>query len=415
MTACFLIYLYVTFESGYDSFHTKADRIYRMVADIKTPTEVINAGGPAWPVAPNVKNEFPEVESFVRISPDNLLIRKGSVKFQEENTVYADSSLFHVFDFKLLKGNPQTALKEQFSVVLSETASKKYFDKTDPVGQTLLLTGDAYPAKVTGIMKDIPENSQIKADVVVSMNTFTQKLAPGIDSNWGNYGDAAYLLVKPGVNIKNLEAKFPAFMERHNDMKKHQMYAALFLEPLKDVYLRSTRNGSKTGNINNVYIFSVIAIFILLIACINFINLTTARAAERAKEVGIRKVAGAAKTQLALQFIGESVMLCLFAFLLTILFSALLIPSFNQLSGKTVSTGISQNPHYIFQLFLAALVIGLLAGVYPALVLTSFGPVTVLKGRFATGTKGIILRKGLVVAQFTISIALIIATIVVYN
>jgi len=198
-------------------------------------------------------------------------------------------------------------------------------------------------------------------------------------------------------------------------MKKNQMYATLFLEPLKDVYLRSTRDGSKTGNINNVYIFSIIAVFIMLIACINFINLTTARSAERAKEVGIRKVVGAGKMQLSGQFIGESVMLCLIAFVLTVILSALLLPSFNQLAGKTVSTGIFVNPGLIALLFFGAIGIGLIAGIYPAFVLSSFKPVVVLKGRFATGTVGIILRKGLVVAQFTISIALIISTIVVYK
>ncbi|HEX8357212.1 MAG TPA: ABC transporter permease, partial [Segetibacter sp.] len=160
MTACFLIYLYVTFEMSYDSFHTKADRIYRVVADIKTPTEVINAGGPAWAVAPNAKDEFPEIEAFVRVAGgDNVLIRKDEIKFQEENCAWADSAFFRVFDFKLLKGDPQTALKEQFSIVLSETAAKKYFGKADPINQTLLITGDAFPAKVTGVMKDIPENS----------------------------------------------------------------------------------------------------------------------------------------------------------------------------------------------------------------------------------------------------------------
>ena len=417
MTACFLIYLYVTFELSYDNFHTKADRIYRVVADIKTPTEVINAGGPSWAVAPNAKDEFPEIESFVRIANDNMLIRKGDVKFQEESSIYADSAFFHVFDFKLLRGNPQTALRDQFSIVFSETAAKKYFGQADPIGQTLLLTGDGFPAKVTGVMKDIPENSQIKADVVVSMTTITQKFAPGIDSQYGNYGASAYLLLKPGSNAKALEAKFPGFLERRNgtEMRKNQMYATLFLERLRDVYLRSTRDGSKTGNINNVYIFSIIAIFIILIACINFINLTTARSAERAKEVGIRKVAGADKLQLVWQFIGESVLLCCIAFLLTTIFSALLLPLFNQLAGKTISTGIFQNMFYVLQVFLASICIGLLAGVYPALVLTTFKPVIVLKGRFATGAKGIILRKGLVVAQFTISIALIIATIIVYN
>jgi putative ABC transport system permease protein len=233
----------------------------------------------------------------------------------------------------------------------------------------------------------------------------------------GNYGASAYLLLKAGVNPKKLEAKFPGFLERRNgkEMKQSQMFATLFLEPLREVYLYSLRNGNKTGNITNVYIFSIIAVFILLIACINFINLTTARATERAKEVGIRKVAGAGRWQLIGQFIGESVLLCVIAFLLTLLFSALLLPLFNQLAGKPISTGIFQNGRYLLLLFGASLGIGLLAGIYPALVLTSFKPVTVLKGRFATGKRGIILRKGLVVTQFAISITLIIATIVVYN
>jgi putative ABC transport system permease protein len=249
------------------------------------------------------------------------------------------------------------------------------------------------------------------------MSTLTQKFNPGLDSQWSNYGSSAYLLLKPGTNAKALEAKFPAFLDRRNgtEMKKIQMFPTLLLEPLKDVYLRSTRNGSKTGNIINVYIFSVIAVFILLIACINFVNLTTARSTERAQEVGIRKVVGADKFQLTTQFIGETVLLCLLAFILTLIFSALLLPLFNLLAGKTISDGMFESPGKVVALFFAAIAIGLLAGIYPAFVLTSFKPITVLKGRFSTGTKGIILRKGLVVAQFTISIALIIATIVVYN
>ena len=417
MTACFLIFLYVRFELSYDSFHSKADRIYRVVADIKTPTEVLNADRPAWAVPPNAKEEFPEVESFVRITNDEVLVKKGDIKFQEKNSIWVDSSFFHVFDFKLLKGNPQTCLKDQFSVVFSESAAKKYFGKQDPMGQTLLLTGDNFPAKVTGIMKDIPENSQIKADILLSMTTITQKFAQGLDSQWSSYGARAFLLLKNNTSATALQAKFPAFLEKRNgtEMKKSQMYPTLFLEPLKDVYLRSTRDGHKAGNITNVYIFAIVAIFILLIACINFINLTTARSAERAKEVGIRKVVGALKTQLSKQFIGESIMLCLIAFVLTIFLSWLLLPVFNQLAGKTISQSIFENPAYIAVVFLAAVVIGFLAGIYPALVLSSFRPVTVLKGKFTTGTRGILLRKGLVVSQFTISIGLIIATIIVYN
>jgi putative ABC transport system permease protein len=417
MAACFLIYLYVSFELSYDSFHTKADRIHRIICDIKTPTEVLNAGGPSWAVPPNVKDEFPEVEAFVRLASDNVLVRKGNIKFQEENAVWADSAFFKIFDFKLLKGNANSILKEPFSIVLSESTAKKYFGKADPIGQTVLITNDGLAAKITGLMKDLPENSQIKADLILSMSTITQKFNQDLDKQWGNYGSQAYLLLRPGTNAKALEKKFPAFLEKRNgtEMKKSQMYATLFLEPLKVVYLRSTRNGSKTGNINNVYVFSIIAVFVLLIACINFINLTTARSVERAKEVGIRKVVGALKTQLAAQFVGESVILCLIAFILAIGLAALLLPLFNMLAGKTISHSIFSNMRYILLLFLAALGIGLLAGIYPALVLSSFKSVTVLKGRFATGTKGTLLRKALVTAQFSISIALIIATIIVYT
>src|SRR5690349_13581816 len=367
MTACFLIFLYVRFELSYDSFHTKADRIYRVVADIKTPTEVINAGGPSWAVPPNAKDEFPEVESFVRVTDDEVLVRKGDIKFQEKNSLWADSSFFHVFDFKLLKGNPQTCLKDQFSVVFSESAAKKYFGKEDPIGQTLLLTGDAFPAKVTGIMKDIPENSQLKADMVLSMTTITQKFAPSIDSQWGNYGARAYLLLKNNTNATALQAKFPAFLEKRNgtEMKKSQMYPTLFLEPLRDVYLRLIRDYHMTVNIIYNYIYTIVAIFILIIVFINFINLTTARSAVRAKEVGIRKVVGALNKQLSIQFLGESIILCLIAFILTIFFSWLLLPLFNQLAGKIISHSIFANPVYIVALFVAALAIGFLAGIYP--------------------------------------------------
>jgi len=417
LTAFFLIFLYVKFELSYDAFNTKADRIYRVVADLKTPSETINTSGPAWAVAPNIKDEFPEVEAFVRVSNANLLVRKGDIKFQEEDAMWADSALFQVFDFKLLKGNPRTALKEQLSIVFSETAAKKYFGNKDPMGQTLLLTGDALPSKVTGIMKDMPENSQIKTDMLVSMSTLTQRFNNGLDSQWANYGNRTFILLKPQTSAKALQAKLPAFLEKRNgtEMKKYQMFPTLLFEPLRYVYLYSTRDGSKTGNSNNVYIFSIIAVFILVIACINFINLTTARSAERAKEVGIRKVVGAGKVQLAKQFIGESVLICIIAFILAVIASGLLLSPFNQLSGKVISTGLFTHPSYLLILLGISIAIGILAGIYPALVLSSFQPVKVLKGRFATGTKGILLRKALVVAQFTISIALIIGTIVVYS
>lgn len=416
MTACFLIFSYVNFELSYDQFHTKKDRIYRLVADIKTPTDIINGKGPSWAVPPHM-DEFPEVENAVRVLNDVILFRKDNIKFNESESLWADSEFFTVFDFKLYKGDPKTVLKEPYSIVLSESSAKKYFGDKDPIGQTILITNDAHPATVTGVMEDIPENSQIQGDVVVSMATITKEFAKGIDNQWGNYGPYAYLLLKPNTDAKVLEDKFPAFLEKHNgkEMERIQMYPTLLLEPLKEVYLKSNRGGFVSGNINNVYIFSVVAFLILLIACINFINLTTARSSERAKEVGIRKVIGAPKFQLIGQFMGESVLICLFAFIMTLILTMLLLSSFNQLAGKTISHGIFENIQFLLLLFITAIGIGLLAGVYPALVLSSFKPTTVLKGRFSTGLKGNYLRKGLVISQFAVSIALIIGTIVVYS
>lgn len=418
MVAFFLIFLYVSFELSYDSFHTKADRIYRIVCDIKTPTETINSSQPSWAVPPHLPGYFQEVQAAVRVSMgDNWLVDKGDQHFEQADVAMADSTFFQVFDFPLVAGNPQTALKEPFSVVLTETTAKKFFGTANPIGQPLILTRSKFHATVTAVMKDIPENSQIKASMIISMNTITQKLNRGIDDQWGNYGPSAYIVLKPAVNVRALEAKFPAFLEKMNGTEMHQekMIPTLMLEKLRYVYLRSTRDGSKTGNITNVYIFSIIGVFILLIACINFVNLTTARSADRAKEVGIRKVVGALRGQLAGQFIGESVILCLIAYILAVGFSALLLHPFNQLAGKIISTGIFAQPGFLLILLGVAVLIGIAAGIYPALVLSGFKPVSVLKGRFVTGTKGVILRKGLVIVQFTIATGLIIGTLVVYN
>jgi putative ABC transport system permease protein len=418
MSACFLIFLYVRFETSYDDFHTKADRIYRIVTDTKTPSEIIKQGATTTPIAINVKRDFPEVEDAVRLSQDGFLVHKGDVKFQEKNSVLADSTLFKVFDFQLISGNKNTALREPMSIVLSQSASKKYFGNSNPLGQQVQLTGASINATITGVMKDIPENSQIKADMFVSLSSAKQIYGqPTQDSEWTNHNYYTYILLKPHTDAKALEAKFPAFMEFHHgaEAKKLQMQDYLSLEPFRDVYLKSKRDGFETGNINNVRIFSVIAIFILLIACINFINLTTARSAERAKEVGIRKVVGGARFQLATQFIVESVIICFLAFLVSLLLCSLLLPLFNQLAGKQISTGILNHPFNIIILFLLSFGIGILAGFYPSLVLSSFKPVSVLKGRFSTGTRGLILRKSLVVFQFTISIVLIVGTIVVYT
>jgi putative ABC transport system permease protein len=416
MTACFLIGLYVNFELSYDAIHSKSDRIYRLVTDLKTQSETLNLDVTSWSFAPHIKQDFPEVESFVRVNTANLSIKKGNVQFRDEKALFADSSFFNVFDFKLLRGNPETALKDHFNAVLSEKSAAKYFGKSDPIGKTLFITDKNLPVTITGVMADIPENSQIKADVLLSMSTFTQKLNNKLDENWGDFGTISYLVLKPGSLPSTLEKKLPAFMERHAGkmFKETHVLYTLFLEPLKRVHLYSTRNGEGKGSVTNVYTFLAIAIFILLIACINFINLSTARSAERAKEVGIRKSVGAGRVLLARQFVGESVLISLIAFAFTLLFSAALIPSFNDLAGKTVSPGILSDPLFLIALFALAVVIGVVAGIYPAFVISSFDPVQVLKGRFTTGLKGVLLRKMLVTVQFAISTILIIATLVVY-
>ncbi|ADB38228.1 protein of unknown function DUF214 [Spirosoma linguale DSM 74] len=417
MTSCCLIALYVHFELTYDAFHQKADRIYRLATDLKTESETIHYDISSWAYAPNLKQDFPEVEDFVRISTKGRIVRKGDLKFQEDKTVFADSSFFSVFDFKLLKGDPRTALAEPMSVVLPKKTVQKYFGNADPMGQTLLLGDDGVPAKITGVMEDIPENSQIKGDLFISMISYTNYFNKGIENEWGDFGAISFLLLKPGANPDAFAKKFPQFLESHagNMMREYKLGITMVMEPLREVYLYSKRPAEESGSMTNVTVFSVIGLFILLIACINFINLTTARSVDRAKEVGVRKAIGAAKWVLARQFIGESVLLCLVAFFFAVLLSAVLIPGFNSLAGKTISPGLGNNLPFVGGMFFAALAIGCLAGTYPALVLSSFEPVTVLKGRFMANAKGVFVRKGLVIVQFAISITLIIATIVIYS
>jgi len=418
LTAGFLILLYVNFENSYDKFHSKGNEIYRVVADLKTPTGTINTDKPACAVPPNLEKEFPEIISAVRFMGLELAVRKDDTKLIENNAAAADAGFFEMFDFKLLQGDKKNVLKEPFSVVLTQETAQKYFGNQSAVGQTLKIKDEDIKDlsfTVTGIMQDIPENSSIKSNMIISMATYTESVLPDIDTYWGLYDPEAYVLLHPKTDPSLLETKFPDFLERNTGeaMKEDQLFVSLFLEPFQEVYLHSSRGGG--GDVNSVYIFSIIAIFILLIACINFINLTTARSVERAKEVGVRKVIGAEKRQLALQFVGESIIICLIAFVITIVLTTLVLPMFNVLAGKTISEGIFSNPVNIFYLFGIALAIGILAGTYPAFVLSSFKPVQVLKGSFSTGNKGIVLRKGLVITQFTISIILIIGTIIIYH
>lgn len=415
MAAFMLIVMYVSFELSYDNFHQKRDQIYRLNVDIKSsPTETMKLAVGSAPMGPALKSDFSEVLESVRMFGGGTLVKVNNQLFQENSVYYADPAIFKVFSLQLVRGNADNALKNPYSVVITETTAKKYFGSADPMGKTILVE-NKYPTAVTGVIKDIPRNSQLRCDMFYSVSTLEQ-MNPGRLSQWGNFGNFTYLLLAKNTNAALLQSKFPAFLKRHiseNDRKNGQDYA-LFIEPLKDVYMDPRAWGTEGGSMSNVRIFSVIALFILLIAAINFINLTTARAVERAKEVGIRKVIGAVRNQLTTQFLGESIMICLISFIVAVALISFCLPMFNQLAGKEICHNIFEHG-YLFILFAISLIIGLAAGTYPALTLSGFKPIVVLKGRFSTSAKGTVLRKGLVVFQFTISIILIVGTLMVYN
>ncbi len=413
MTAFMLIFMYVHFELSYDRYHTKADQVYRLNVDLKSANDLMKFSWSSAPMGPAIKADFPEVMEQTRFFPGGSLVKVNNQLFQENRVDFAEPSLFKVFSFPLIKGDPETALKDPYTVVLTESTAKKYFGEADPMGKTLLMNNKDL-VKVTGVAKDVPENSQFKFDILYSVSTL-EKSNPDAMSSWGDFGSYTFLLLNKGADPKKLESKFPAFLRKHisEDNRKGGEDYALFLKPLKEIYM-DPRGGFEQGSMSNVYIFSIVALFILLIAAVNFINLTTARATERAKEVGVRKVVGAARSQLTLQFLGESILICLISFVFAAFMVSLLLPSFNQLAGKIISRDIFEQG-YLFILLSIAVLIGLAAGAYPALALSAFRPVTILKGRFSSSSKGTLLRKGLVVFQFTISIVLIIGTIVVYN
>jgi putative ABC transport system permease protein len=412
MTACFLIYINIKFELSYDSFNEKADQIYRVSTDIIHPDLTIKTPSSFLQMGPSLQRDYPEVKANTRIGNGRFLVQYGELKFQEDNGIFADPSLFTIFTLPVVKGDVKKGFGAPFTVVMTETIAKKYFGNTNPIGKSLLLN-DKYSASVAAVVKDVPPNSHFKFDMAISFAT-REKLYPNSADVWADMGCTTYIELPKGYDYHKLQSLLPAFASKHytqTDKKEGTDYSFL-LQPLKDVYMDIERGGA--GDLHNIRIFSIIALFILLIACINFINLTTARATERAKEVGVRKVIGAARRQLIIQFLGESVIICLIAFLFSVLFSYSLLPLFNQLSGKVTNTSIFSHS-YLLQLFILSCGIGITAGLYPALVLSGFKPITTLKGKFSKSSRGILLRKGLVITQFTISIVLIIGTIVVYN
>src|SRR6185437_1554588 len=260
MTAFFLVFLYVCFELSYDSFHSKADRIYRIVSDVQTPTGVQHFSGPPVPATIGMSRELPEIERTTRLSlGDNwMVIRGDNEAFETDDVALADSNFFRVFDFPLVKGDPRSALSGPANVVLSETVAKKFFGSTDPMGKVLRLSRGKYPCTVTGIIKDMPENSHFKASMIIAVPTF-ERMDTSLNSEWDNYSWTAYALLKPDASAVELQAKFPAYLDKVGGaaLRKTKMTPTLLLEPLRDIYLYSSRDDARNGHIGNVYIFSI--------------------------------------------------------------------------------------------------------------------------------------------------------------
>ncbi|NHA06556.1 FtsX-like permease family protein [Mucilaginibacter sp. HC2] len=410
---CFFALLYVQFELSRDSYNKQADHIYRLVTDVKTPVG-INYESASAPMGPAMATAYPEVKAVTRIFMDDMIIQSNPNNAIKEEVAYADASVFSIFTWPLLRGDLRHLFDAPYNVVLSESAAKKYFGNADPIGKILVINGQQNAA-VTGIMKDIPYNSHLRVDMLFSISSLVNA---DWDHNWKRFGFYTYLLLQPGADAAKLSAKLPAFVKANMD-QSHIKYK-LSIEPLKKVYLygypRGHRTGSsESGSINNIYVFSIVAAFVLFIACFNFINLTTAFSLKRAREVGVRKVLGASKKQLVLQFFMDAVFLCLIAFFIALLLAVFLLPLFNQLSGTIISADVFEHLSYISYLLLIAVMVGLLSGIYPALFLSGFKPVNSLKKQLMPGTNSLLFRKSLVVAQFTISIVLIVATLVVYT
>lgn len=428
MACCVLIFMFVQDELSYDNYHEKGDRIFRLTHGSSSPEGVTEGAEaePFWvwgnaPVGPALKEVFPEIEKIVQFSGrSDLLLTYEETTQQEDGVFFMDSTVFDVFSWELLEGNQKTALVAPFSIVLTESTAKKYFGDEDALGKTLKGSESAGRANagdytVTGVMKDVPGNSHFKFNALLSLSTFKQYWPDPFDS-WGYTDFYTYFLVDEGFDKLAFEQKIPKFLDTHypDDENDHYM---IHLESLKDVYLRSNadRQPGETGSLSNIYVFSMIGLFILIIAMINFMNLSTARSMERAKEVGIRKSIGADRRSLIFQFLGESLIIVFLAVLVAMLLVSLSLPMMNDLTGKVFDLVQVVNWKTVPFFFGIMLLVGLLAGSYPAFVLSNFQPVMILKGINTSSTKGVLLRKGLVVFQFSLSIALIAGTMIVYS
>jgi len=426
IAVCLLILLYINHELSYDTFHEAPQDLYRVSLNGKIAEQELNVAVSCPPLANALLDEVPEVANACRIYeiPD-FMVRLGDRTFMEKNGVYyADSSFFEMFAFKLLRGDTHNCLTEPNSIVLSESLAQKYFGKGEAIGQTLVVGNDKTNYKVTGVVQDAPQNTQIPYTLLLSMSSFGYAKS----DSWFSNSFYSYIRLVPNGNADVVKAKVDEMVIKYGGPQIEQFLGTsiqqffdkggkygYFLEPMLDIHLKSAVQDqlSPGGNIQYVYILSAIALFILLIACVNFMNLSTARATTRAKEVGVRKVLGAQRSRLIFQFITESTLFSLLSLLLALVILAVALPYFNDVAGKQFSIMGILEPEIIGYSLLLMVLVGLGAGSYPAFYLTAFQPVEVLKGRIRSGLRSGWLRNGLVVFQFALSICMLIATAVV--
>ncbi len=415
ITVCMMIFLFIMNEYSFDNFHKQGKNIYRVMRGFDDNGSIKNVSYLSGPYAPALLNDFPgEIKKVVRVDPSNALISFGDKAFNEKKIYVTDPGFFTFFSFPLIKGNPENVLKDPGSVVLTETTAKKYFGSVDnAMGKVVEMDKD-FQLKVTGIAKDVPSNSHLDFDLVIPNGYYISK---GYYNVWINNGLFTYVQLDDNITQAQVEKRFPQFMDKYmgSDMAKYGYHFTLSLTPLKDIYFETTAfNDVKHGDKKVIFIFLSIAILILVIACINFMNLSTIRAVERSKEVGLRKVMGALRNNLTWQFIGESILLTIISCAFSIVLLLAFMPEYNHLMGYTLNVSWNTWPLYAFITGII-LIAGFLAGSYPAFFLSAFSPVEALKGKLKLGKGGSLFRQVLVVVQFSISVFLIIGTIIIMN
>lgn len=418
MLCCILIFLFIQHELSYDDFHLNKNKIYRVTEKYTLNDETSHVGITQFPIAPTLELDYPQfVKRSTRIFnffAPTLSLKYGENIFNESRLFFADSNFFEMFSFSLISGQPNKVLKDINTIVLTESLAKKYFGDENPLGKTIQYEGEV-DLLVTGLAKDHPANSQIKFDAIISMGTVKRFFNNAMPENWYWNPCITFVEINTSADVELLHAEMPSFIKKYfpADFKIEEVS----FQPLLDIHLYSNLDSDllETGDIELVYILSFVALLILLIASVNFINLSTARAAKRAREVGMRKVLGAHKKQLIFQFVGESLIISFIAVILAIVFTQFVIPYLNSFAEINVDLNILSNYELIAGVIILLLIVGIFGGIYPAFFLASFKPVSVLKGKILTGHKKFGIRQILVVFQFFISIIMISSTSIVFE